>query len=90
MKQRCKNPNHQDYKYYGGKGIKICQEWRKDFMAFRKWAIANGYKKDLVIDRINNDEDYKPDNCQFITSSENSLKAWYIDGSFGEKYLKVS
>jgi len=74
--QRCENRNDRAYRWYGGRGIGVCSKWRNDFMAFRQWAVENGYKEGLSIDRIDNDGDYKPDNCQFITRSENVLKAW--------------
>ena len=70
MIQRCENPNHMSYKDYGGRGIKICKEWRRDPATFCKWALANGYKEGLTIDRIDNDGDYRPDNCQFITMAK--------------------
>lgn len=90
MIERCEKLNSQAYGRYGRKGIKTCKEWRKNFKAFYNWAIANGYKEGLTIDRINNDKGYSPDNCQFITRSENTLKAWHVDGSFGKKYLTAS
>ena len=90
MINRCENSNYTGYKRYGGRGIKICSEWRNDFKAFRRWALVNGYKEGLTIDRIDNDGDYEPENCQFLTRSENSLKAWHIDGSHGEKHLTIS
>lgn len=74
MKQRCYNPNCNRYKYYGAKGIAICDEWLKNYLAFRFWAILNNYQKKLTIDRIRADGNYEPNNCQFITQSENSRK----------------
>jgi len=65
MIQRCENPNNQEYKNYGGRGISICFEWH-DAATFFKWAMANGYGEDLTIDRINNDGNYEPNNCRFI------------------------
>lgn len=73
MKQRCQNENEQFYYRYGGRGIKVCDEWQK-FEPFYKWAIHNGYKEDLTIDRIDNDGNYEPSNCQWLTSSENTKK----------------
>ena len=70
MKTRCLNPNHKQYKDWGGRGIKVCTEWL-EFIPFRDWAIQNGYKEDLEIDRINNNGNYEPDNCRFVTSKEN-------------------
>lgn len=83
MIQRCENLNTTNYKYYGGRGIKVYSQWH-DPALFIAWASANGYKEDLTIDRIDNDGDYRPENCQFITRSENSLKAWHVDNSYGE------
>lgn len=74
MKQRCNNPNQRAYKWYGAKGIKVCEEWLNDFTAFQKWAYNNGYKEGLSIDRIDPTKDYSPDNCQWITLSENVAK----------------
>jgi len=75
MKARCSNPNVPFFKYYGGKGVSVCPEWKNDYLAFKNWASANGYEKGLTIDRIDNDGNYEPSNCQFITQSENSSKA---------------
>jgi hypothetical protein len=75
MKQRCVNPNKQHYEHYGGRGITVCDEWREDFQTFYDWAMANGYSDDLTIDRIDNDGDYEPSNCQWITQAENTRKA---------------
>jgi len=69
MKSRCNNPNASHYEYYGGKGIKICEEWH-DFKAFQIWAANNGYSDGLTIDRIDNDKDYCPDNCRWITKRQ--------------------
>ena len=73
MKQRCLDKNHHKYHRYGGRGITVCKEWM-EFVNFRKWALKNGYKDDLTIDREDNDGNYEPSNCQFITSLENSRK----------------
>lgn len=70
MKQRCSNPNCKAYQNYGGRGIQVCDKWRSDFMSFRDWAFANGYDETLEIDRINNDDNYSPDNCRWITHQE--------------------
>lgn len=74
MKQRCGNPNRHNYDNYGGRGITVCDEWLESFQAFYDWATANGYKEDLTIDRIDNDGDYEPENCQWITLEENTRK----------------
>ena len=70
MKQRCLNPNDKSYKYYGGKGVTIYQNWIDNFLEFNTWAIENGYSKGLSIDRINNDGDYEPKNCRWVTHLE--------------------
>jgi hypothetical protein len=74
MKARCTYNKHPRYKYYGGKGITICEEWL-NYPEFKMWATNNGYADNLTIDRINSDLGYSPSNCQFITKSENSRKA---------------
>ena len=61
--------------YYRDKGITVCDEWRNDFSEFEKWAIENGYNDEMTIDRVDSDKNYCPENCQWITKSENSKKA---------------
>ena len=70
MLSRCNNTNNKDYKNYGGKGIKVCNEWL-DYENFRVWSLSNGYKEGLSIDRIDNTKGYNPDNCEWVTVSEN-------------------
>lgn len=70
MKNRCRNPNLEQYRNYGARGIKVCQEWQDDFISFRDWALTNGYSDSLTIDRINNDDGYYPDNCRWATKVE--------------------
>ena len=68
VKSRCYNPNVSEFKNYGGRGIKMYDEWIDDFESFQKWALQNGYAEDLTIDRVNNDGDYTPDNCRWTTA----------------------
>lgn len=78
MKNRCSNQNSGDFKYYGAKGITIWKRWTKDYVAFRRWALDNGYQDPLTIDRINHGGNYEPNNCQWITQSENARKANFL------------
>lgn len=73
MKKRCLTPNknRQGYHRYKGRGITICEEWKNSYLAYKAWALANGYQEGLQIDRINNDKGYGPDNCRFVTPKEN-------------------
>lgn len=71
IKKRCHNEKEKCYEYYGGRGIKVCNEWDIDFRTFYDWALTNGYKKELEIDRIDNNGNYEPKNCHFVTHAEN-------------------
>lgn len=81
MKTRCYNANYKEWHNYGGKGIKICDEWLHDKFSFIKWSLENGYKDGLTIDRMDSNGDYSPKNCRWITKSLNSSLA-----SQGQKY----
>ena len=74
IKQRCNNPNDMHFKDYGGRGITICPEWTNDYIKFRDWALNNGYQEGLTIDRIENDGNYSPKNCQWISLEKNAQK----------------
>ena len=76
MLQRCCNPNCKDYPRYGGKGVTVCDSWlnkervghsTKGWLAFEEWALSNGYKDNLTIDRRNNNEGYSEKNCRWVT-----------------------
>ena len=66
MLQRCYYKNNDNYKWYGGRGIRVCEEWSESVSAFADWAYANGYNDSLSIDRIDTDGDYCPENCRFV------------------------
>lgn len=72
MKKRCYDKNHQNYKYYGEKNIKICDDWLNNPNSFVDWSLLNGYKIGLQIDRINNAGNYEPNNCRWVTRIENA------------------
>lgn len=72
MKKRCYKENDEHYKYWGARGIKMCDEWlgKEGFVHFYEWAMANGYADDLSIDRIDVDGNYEPSNCRWATPYE--------------------
>ncbi len=72
MKRRCYNQKFKQYKDYGGRGIRVCDEWLKSFKNFYDWAMANGFREDLQIDRIDNDGNYEPSNCRWVSAKENA------------------
>lgn len=69
MIRRCENPHHDHYSRYGGRGVKVCEEWH-DFSVFQSWATKNGYTDQLSIDRMDNNAGYSPDNCRWTTQKE--------------------
>ena len=73
MISRCYTPSATEYEYYGGRGISVCDAWRNNYSEFRCWALSNGYNDDLTIDRINNNSDYSPNNCRWISKQDQML-----------------
>ena len=101
MNQRCSNPNYHGYYLYGGRGIKVCDEWKNDYLTFREWAYSHGYDPSApygkcTIDRIDVNGNYEPDNCRFVpmlVQSRNKRKGircgrhpWKFYEYNGEKY----
>lgn len=95
MKRRCYNPRNKQFKDYGGRGIKLCDEWNnreivnlgrsgrftKGWLAFQEWALTHGYDDSLTIDRLDNDKDYSPDNCRWVSKKaqqNNKRNNFYI------------
>ncbi len=72
IKERCYNPKNKSYSRYGGRGIKICDEWLNNPSLFVKWSLENGFDKELAIDRIDNNGNYCPENCRYVTLKENN------------------
>jgi hypothetical protein len=74
VRRRCRDRNTDHSKYYGDKGIGVCQEWDKSFLLFEEWALANGYQPGLAIDRIDSRRNYEPENCEWVTRKENGRR----------------
>lgn len=67
---RCENPANKSFDVYGARGIKICKEWREDYLKFLAWSIEHGYAKGLWIDRRDSNGNYEPSNCRWLTPKE--------------------
>lgn len=81
IKGRCNNPNNPSYRFYGGRGVKMCDEWEDDFVSFYTWSLENGFKEGLQIDRVDVDGDYSPENCRWvdkITQANNTRRNIYV------------
>lgn len=85
VRERCYNTKNRAYKYYGERGIKMCDEWLK-YENFLSWALTHGYKEGLQLDRINCNGNYEPNNCRWVDSSvnnynkRNNILVLYKDG----------
>lgn len=75
IKRRCYNKKQKSYAHYGAKGVEMCREWKESFIAFRDWAIKNGYKKGLEISRNGDIGNYSPENVTIKTKFENGSEA---------------
>lgn len=71
-KSRCENENDPGFKNYGARGITFYEPWGADFLIFKNWAYKNGYDDKLEIDRIDNDGGYSPQNCRWVTRTQNA------------------
>jgi len=99
MMQRCFNENSKDYPRYGGRDIYVIPEWF-DFVTFREWALANGYKAGLCIHRKDNDDYYSPENCEFVVNGrhvsqhnkvkEKPVNQYDLSGNFIATYPSIS
>lgn len=92
IKRRCYNPHDKSYqKWYGAKGIRMCDEWKNNYMSFHDWAISNGYAKDLTIDRIDSDGNYEPTNCRWVTYQTQSInKSNNVYLTYSEETLTIT
>jgi len=89
MMSRCYNEKNTAYNRYGGRGITVCEEWKNDIMSFYNWAKSNGHENGLEIDRENNDGNYEPSNCRWVTPSVNSQnRRMRSDNTIGYKGVK--
>ena len=83
MKSRCHNSNDSGFKYYGSRGIRVCDEWRKNFESFRDWALSHGYDDNLTIERKDVDGNYCPENCEWITQDKQSKNRRFSTYQYG-------
>ena len=81
MGYRCYSKTDENYKDYGGRGITVCKEWRANLLVFIDWAETNGYRPELQIDRENNDGNYCPENCRWVTPLVNVCNRRMLDSN---------
>jgi len=88
MLARCYNPKAKGYERYGGRGITVCEQWRKDRVSFFSWALKNGYDENLTLDRIDNSKGYYPENCRWLSMKQqaNNRRSNHIITINGEKH----
>lgn len=72
IKSRCYDPRHKSYNDYGGRGIRVCEEWLADFLCFRQWSMEHGYSEGMQIDRRDNKRGYAPENCRWVPRQVNA------------------
>ena len=89
MNRRCYEWTNKNFEYYGARGIEVCAGWINDAGAFCEWALANGWVEGLQLDRIDNDGDYTPDNCRFVTCAENNKNKRLIQKNNSTGYRGV-
>ena len=89
MKRRCYNKNTYGYEHYGGRGIVVCDEWLHDSESFIDWALLSGWSRGLYFDRINNDGNYEPSNCRFVTPQTSSCNTRLLANSNKSGYRGV-
>ena len=92
MMDRCYHQTSKNYPYYGGRGIQVCDEWH-DIEAFERWALENGHRKGLSLDRINPNGDYCPDNCKWSTPKEqanNRRNTLIIEGHTVSEWAEIT
>ena len=91
MKARCYYTKRKEYENYGGKGIRVCDEWRNNYSNFRDWALKNGYSDELTLDRIDVNGNYEPSNCRWCTQKQqanNTTKNVIVE--YNGEYFTIS